>query len=117
MAAPNEAHLFRMAERSRGVQVWDEVEATGEGRKRRFENIESILLNGYRNGGVVPRTRANNYDVIEEYHVFCPRVLIGLSELPQAARERTITIRMEKLQKNTTLRCMTLQSMILRKRH
>jgi hypothetical protein len=100
MTAPNEAHLFRLAEQSRGVQVWDEVELKEDGERRRFENIKAILLNGYRNGGAVPRQAGRNWEKVEKFHVFCPRVFIGLSELPEAALQRTIRVKMTKRSKD-----------------
>ncbi len=99
MVSPNEAHLFRLAE-SRGTQVWDEIELSVDTEKKRFERIQPILLNGYRNGGVVPRQRSKSYEYTDKYHVFCPRVFIGLSRLPEPALQRTIMIRLQQRTKD-----------------
>jgi hypothetical protein len=96
MTSPGEAHLFRMAEMSRGVQVWDEMEIENDIEKKKFAGIKGILLNGYRNGGVVPRTEGRNWERVEIFHVYCPRVLIGLSDLPEVVLQRVITITMQK---------------------
>jgi hypothetical protein len=96
MVAPTEAQLFHLAESSRGVQVWDEVENSEEVDKKRFNLMRPVLLNGYRNGGAAPRQVGKNFERSARYHVFCPRVLIGLTKLPETALQRTIQVRLEK---------------------
>jgi len=96
MVSPNETHLFRLAESTRGVQVWDETEAAEEMERRRFNAMKAVLLSGYRNGGAVPRQVGRNYERSEKFHVFCPRVFIGLSKLPDTVVQRTITVQMTK---------------------
>lgn len=96
MVAPTEAQLFHLPEVSRGVQVWDEVECGEDSEKKRFSAILPVLLNGYRNGGAVPRQTGKNFERSTRYHVFCPRVFIGLTKLPEPALQRTIQVRLEK---------------------
>jgi hypothetical protein len=96
MVAPTEAQLFHLPEISRGVQVWDEVECSDDGDKKRFNAILPILLSGYRNGGAVPRQVGKNFEKSTRYHVFCPRVFIGLSKLPEPAQQRTIQVQLVK---------------------
>ena len=96
MASPTEANMFHLPEQNRGVQVWDEVEFVNQVEKSRFQSVKAILLNGYRNGGVVPRQVGTSWDKQVKYHVFCPRVLIGLSQLPETARQRSIELRLRK---------------------
>ena len=91
-----EANLFRLVETNRGVQVWDEVELKSEPEMRRFQAQKAILLNGYRNGGVVPRTEGKGNLKVVRFHVYCPRVLIGLSSLPEPAQQRTIVLGLRK---------------------
>jgi transposase len=98
MTSPTEAQLFHLPEESRGVQVWDEVEVEQEADKKRFSLIQPVLLNGYRNGGVVPRQVGKGYQESAKFHVFCPRVFIGLSKLPEPARQRCISVDLEKRQ-------------------
>src|SRR5712692_6244001 len=62
MASPTEANMFHLPEQNRGVQVWDEVEFANQFEKSRFQSVKAILLNGYRNGGVVPRQVGNSWD-------------------------------------------------------
>jgi hypothetical protein len=93
MASPTEANIFRMAESERGTQVWDEVENQSEGDRSRLQAMKSALLNGYRAGGVVPRQeRTGRQFETVRFHVYVPRVLIGLSELPPVVRQRTIEL-------------------------
>lgn len=96
LTSPTEANLFRLVETNRGVQVWDEVELETEPEKRRFHGHKDILLNGYRNGGTVPRTEGKEKMKVVRFHVYCPRVLIGLSALPEPVQQRTILLRLRK---------------------
>ena len=102
MVAPTEAQLFHLPESSRGVQVWDEVENQEETDQKRFNMMRPVLLNGYRNGAAVPRQVGKHFEKAARYHVFCPRVLIGLTKLPLTALQRSIQIR---LVKRTIERC------------
>jgi hypothetical protein len=103
MASPTEANMFHLPEQNRGVQVWDEVEFADQLEKSRFQSVKAVLLNGYRNGGVVPRQVGSNWDKQVKYHVFCPRVLIGLSQLPETARQRSIELRLRKRTSDETV--------------
>jgi hypothetical protein len=96
MVAPTEAQLFHLPESSRGVQVWDEVENREETDTKRFNMMRPVLLNGSRNGGVVPRQIGKHFEKGARYHVFCPRVLIGLTKLPETALQRSIQVRLVK---------------------
>jgi len=96
MVAPTEAQLFHLPESSRGVQVWDEVENREETDTKRFNMMRPVLLNGYRNGGAVPRQIGKHFEKAARYHVFCPRVLIGLTKLPEPALQRTIKVALAK---------------------
>jgi hypothetical protein len=96
LVAPTEAQLFHLVESSRGVQVWDEVEHIEETDKKRFNAMRPVLLNGYRNGGTVPRQKGQYYEKSAKYHVFCPRVLIGLTKPPETALQRTIRVHLVK---------------------
>jgi hypothetical protein len=102
MVAPTEAQLFHLPESSRGVQVWDEVENREETDTKRFNMMRPVLLNGYRNGGVVPRQIGKHFEKGARYHVFCPRVLIGLTKLPETALQRSIQVQLVKLTEEQT---------------
>jgi hypothetical protein len=96
MSSPTEANLFHLPEQNRGVQVWDEIEIANRVERSKFQGLQAILLVGYRNGAEIPRQVGNNWDQQVKYHVFCPRVLIGLSRLPETARQRSIELRLRK---------------------
>jgi|HubBroStandDraft_6_1064221.scaffolds.fasta_scaffold44675_2 hypothetical protein len=96
MASPTEAALFHLPEQNRGSQVWDEFELSSQVERNKFQSLKAILLNGYRNGGMVPRQIGSAWETSVKYHVFCPRVLIGLSNLPETVRQRTIELRLQK---------------------
>ncbi len=94
MASPTEANIFRMADSDRGTQVWDEVENQSDADRGRLQAMKSALLNGYRVGGNVPRqerTGRGQFSTVR-FHVYVPRVLIGLSDLPPVVQQRTIEL-------------------------
>jgi hypothetical protein len=93
MVSPTEANVFRIAESERGTQVWDEVENQSEADRSRLQVMKSVLLNGYRAGGFVPRQErvGHEFETVR-FHVYVPRVLIGLSDLPPVVRQRTIEL-------------------------
>jgi hypothetical protein len=97
VTSATEANMFHLPEQNRGVQVWDELENDTKHNRARFDSINSILLCGYRNGATVPRQTGRGWDKLVKYHVYCPRVIIGLSELPETTRQRTIELRLEKV--------------------
>jgi hypothetical protein len=96
MSSPTEANMFHLPEQNRGVQVWDEVELANQIEKSKFQSVKAILLVGYRNGSTVPRQVGKNWDKQVKYHVYCPRVVIGLSRLPETAQQRSIELRLRK---------------------
>ena len=94
MASPTEANIFRMADSDRGTQVWDEVENQSDADRGRLQAMKSALLNGYRAGGNVPRQERigrGQFGTVR-FHVYVPRVLIGLSDLPPVVQQRTIEL-------------------------
>jgi hypothetical protein len=98
MVSPTEANIFRMAESERGTQVWDEVENQSAGDQSRLQLMTSVLLNGYRSGGAVPRQERSGQGQFTtvRFHVYVPRVLIGLSELPQVVQQRCIELTLQR---------------------
>lgn len=98
MVSPTEANIFRLAESERGTQVWDEVENDHYVEQSRLQAMRSALLNGYRAGGVVPRQErasGGQYTTVR-YHVYVPRVLIGLSDLPAVVQQRVIELTLQR---------------------
>jgi len=94
MTSPTEANIFRMAESERGTQVWDEVENQHEVERNRLHTLQAVLLNGYSAGASIPRqerTRGGQFRTVR-FHVYVPRVLIGLSDLPQVVQQRAIEL-------------------------
>ncbi len=94
MVSPTEANMFRLPEAQRGTQVWDEVENQHEAEKGRLLAMKAVLLNGYRSGGAVTRQergKKGEFNTVR-FHVYVPRVLIGLTDLPQVVQQRTIEL-------------------------
>jgi hypothetical protein len=94
MVSPTEANIFRLAESERGTQVWDEVENREDVDQNRLKAVKSVLLNGYRSGGAVPRQERISSAEFKtvRFHVYVPRVLIGLSDLPEVVQQRVIEL-------------------------
>jgi hypothetical protein len=98
LVSPTEANIFRLAETERGVQVWDEVENESNIERNRLQAMKSVLLNGYRAGAVVPRQErtAGGQFSTTRFHVFVPRVLIGLSSLDHVLQQRVIELNLHR---------------------
>ena len=99
MASPTEANIFRLAESERGTQVWDEVENENRSEQSRLAVMKAVLLNGYRAGASVPRQEGTSDGQFRavRYHVYVPRVLIGLSELPPVVQQRTLELTLQRM--------------------
>lgn len=98
MASPTEANIFRLAESERGTQVWDEVENENNSDQSRLHMMKGVLLNGYRAGASIPRQErvARGQFTTVRFHVYVPRVFIGLSDLPTVVQQRTLGLNLHR---------------------
>ncbi len=99
-AHPTEAHLYRSAARTGGVQLFDEVE-TLRGDKDRFDALITVLNVGFERGGVVTRLEKRGERFVEEpYEVYAPRVLAGITGLKDTLEDRALSLFMLRKRRN-----------------
>jgi hypothetical protein len=94
---PSEAVVYRKIEQDFPTMLMDEVDAIFGGRSAgNFEPLRALLNAGNERGTVVPRTMAGGKGTFElqEFSVYCPKMLMGIGRLPATVTDRSIPIRM-----------------------
>jgi hypothetical protein len=95
----SEAALFRIIDREpTPTLLVDELDTVfGPNAKRENESLRGLLNAGHRRGGTYLRcvTEGRNQKV-EQYQVFCAKVLAGIGEPPDTITDRSIVIRMRR---------------------
>ena len=97
VVAASEAATFRKVAQ-RPTMLLDEVDAIFKGPGERAEALRGILNAGNRPGVSVPRCVGPNRDKVEDFPVYCPRVMAGIdtNKLPDTIRDRSIPVRMQR---------------------
>jgi len=90
----SEAALFRLIHSAAPTLVLDEAEALS-GRSERGEAIRSLLNAGNRRGATVPRCVGKSNE-IQEFSVYCPKMICGIRVCPDTIRDRSIVIWMQR---------------------
>ncbi len=97
---PTEAQLYRAAERTGGVQLFDEMDKL-RGDQERFEAVISVLNTGFEAGGVVMRLERRGERFVEiPYATYAPRALAGLSGLKDTLEDRVLPVFMLRKRRN-----------------
>jgi 5S rRNA maturation endonuclease (ribonuclease M5) len=91
----SEAALFRKIARDRPTLILDEAETLNAKSSDRAQYLLSILQAGFRKGGRVTRCVGHDHD-LEEFDVFCPKVIAAIGHLPDTLRDRAIVIPMRR---------------------
>jgi 5S rRNA maturation endonuclease (ribonuclease M5) len=91
----SEAALFRKIARDKPTLILDEAEGLGAKNSERAGYLLSILQAGFRKGGRVTRASGRDHD-LEEFDVFCPKVIAAIGNLPDTLRDRGIVIPMRR---------------------
>jgi hypothetical protein len=91
----SEAALFRKIARDKPTLILDEAEALDSKSSERSTYLLSILQAGFRKGGRVTRCAGPDHD-LEEFDVFCPKVVAAIGHLPDTLRDRGIVIPMRR---------------------
>jgi hypothetical protein len=91
----SEAALFRKIARDRPTLILDEAETLNTKSSERAQYLLSILQAGFRKGGRVTRCVGHDHD-LEEFDVFCPKVIAAIGHLPDTLRDRAIVIPMRR---------------------
>jgi len=90
----SEAALFRLINSAAPTLVLDEAEALS-GKSDRGEAIRALLNAGNRRGATVPRCVGNSHE-IQEFSVYCPKMICGIRVCPDTIRDRSIVIWMQR---------------------
>jgi hypothetical protein len=95
---PSEAVLYRYVHFKRPTLLLDEVDTIFNLQSKasgRYEGHRAILNAGHRRGSRVPRCVGQDQE-IQEFAVFCPKVLAGIGSLPDTVADRAVPIRLER---------------------
>jgi hypothetical protein len=94
---PSEPVLFRTIEREKPTLLLDEVDTifggTGKRDKDASEGLRAVLNAGFQAGAKIPRCVGKDFD-IQEFSVFCPKVIAGIGRIPDTVRDRSIEIKL-----------------------
>ncbi len=91
---PSEAVVFRMIARDKPTILLDEYDTIfGD---RDYEPLRAILNAGNEPGTTVPRCAGANRDRLEDFPIYCAKVLAGIGKLPATVADRSIEIRLKR---------------------
>jgi uncharacterized protein DUF3631 len=95
-ANPSEAALFRMIEKYGPTLLLDEAE-TLNGKGERAEYLRALLNAGNRRNASVPRCvgHGTNQDV-QDFSIYCPKIVAGIGRFPDTVTDRAICILMQR---------------------
>jgi hypothetical protein len=97
---PSEAVAYRHIDFAVPTLLLDEVDTIFNPKTAdRHEGLRALLNAGHRRGSRVPRCVGTSEN-IEEFSVFCPKVLAGIGALPDTIADRSIPIRLERKTKS-----------------
>jgi hypothetical protein len=94
VVSPTPAVMFRGIDARQPTLLWDEID-TLFSQRGQFEDLRAILNAGFRRGARVPRWNADR-NGLEDFGVFCPKVLAGIGEFPDTIADRSIPIRLRR---------------------
>jgi hypothetical protein len=93
---PSAAVLFRRVHSVRPTLLLDETDTIFNPRTAdRHEDHRALLNAGHRRGAKVPRCVGSS-NKVEEFRVFCPKVLAGIGTLPDTIADRSLPIRLSR---------------------
>jgi hypothetical protein len=105
----NEA-IFRLIDKEHPTLCLDESEMLA-GNSERAEAVRSILNEGYKGGGQVPRCVGEEHEV-RFFGVFCPKTIASIGGLKGALLDRCIVLHMERVPKGTKRKSTRLKSLM-----
>ena len=95
VTSPTPAVLFRMIEKYKPTLFIDEREKLS-GRGESVDAMKEVLNSGYKKGGMVARCAdASRNHNLQEFEVYCPKVVAAIGGLKGALMDRHINIHME----------------------
>jgi hypothetical protein len=91
------ASLFREIERKRPTLLFDELDALFKGDKEMAQMVRAVLNAGAHRNGVVSRCVGKGTEIeSKDFHVFCPKALAGIGNLPETVADRALPIRLRR---------------------
>ena len=94
VVTPSEAVVYRKIARDRPTLLLDEYDAIfGD---RDYEPLRALLNAGNEPGTTVPRCAGANRDQLEDYPIYCAKVMAGIGKLPATVADRAIEIRLKR---------------------
>jgi hypothetical protein len=97
---PSEAVLYRHIHAKEPTLLLDEVDTIFNPRTAdRYEGHRALLNAGHRRGAMVPRCVGSSQNV-QEFRVFCAKVLAGIGTLPDTIADRSVPIRLKRRQRS-----------------
>ena len=91
------ASLFREIDRNRPTLLLDEMDALFKADKEMAEAVRMVLNAGAHHKGTVSRVVGQGTNMYtKNFHVFCPKALAGIGNLPDTVADRSLHIRLER---------------------
>ena len=91
---PSEAVLYRKIHLSRPTALLDEIDTIFKPSVAdRYEGHRALLNAGHRRGARVSRCVGSSGD-LEEFRVFCPKMIAGIGTVPDTVADRGVSIRL-----------------------
>ena len=91
------ASLFREIDRNRPTLLLDETDALFKANKEMAEAVRMVLNAGAHHKGTVSRVVGQGTKMYtKNFHVFCPKALAGIGNLPDTVADRSLHIRLER---------------------
>lgn len=97
---PSVSSLFRQIEENRPTMFIDEQEDLQNPKNPVTMDLMTILRSGYSKGMSVPRQNYARLAETEFFDVYCPKVIIGSTDVDTTLASRTIPISMERARKD-----------------
>ena len=92
---PSEAVFYRAIAKYEPTVLLDEIDTVFDEDGAEHEGLRAALNAGTRKGATVPRCIGGDHDV-EEFSVYCAKVLAGIGKLPDTVEDRCIPINMKR---------------------
>lgn len=100
---PSEATMYRYVDYAHPTMLLDELDTIFNPRlSDRYEGHRAILNSGNRRGAKVPRSVGTSHEM-QEFDVFCAKVLAGIGTLPDTVVDRSIPIRLQRRTQDETV--------------
>jgi hypothetical protein len=96
---PSEAVVYRQVHSKMPTLLLDEVDAIFAPKTAdRHEGLRAVLNAGHRRSATVPR--CVNFTEVENFRVYCAKVLAGIGVLPDTIADRSLPIRLQRKTKD-----------------